>query len=139
MATLYGWTGKILRVDLTTGKITETPTSDYVPKYIGGRGVGGRIYWETVPPECGAFDPENALIFMTGSCAGTFAPTATQLITPTFTPTFAPTITPTVPIPSLTPAFPGVVPLGWPTSIFPTTTVPVAGSLWPAAATAPAI
>jgi len=79
MATLYGWTGKILRVDLTTGKITETPTSDYVPKYIGGRGVGARIYWETVPPECGAFDPENALIFMTGAAAGTFAPTATHM------------------------------------------------------------
>lgn len=71
-----GWTGKILRVDLTTEKITETPTSDYVPQLIGGRGVASMIYWEEVPPECGAFDPENALIMMTGPGTGTLAPTA---------------------------------------------------------------
>ena len=79
MATSYGWTGKILRIDLTTGKITETPTSDYVPDLIGGRGIAAMIYWETVPPECGAFDPENALIFMPGVAAGTLAPTATHM------------------------------------------------------------
>jgi aldehyde:ferredoxin oxidoreductase len=73
MAT-YGWVGKILRVDLTTGEITETPTSDYVPKLIGGRGVASMIYWEEVPPECAAFDPENALIMMTGVGSGTLAP-----------------------------------------------------------------
>ena len=78
MATSYGWTGKILRVDLTTGKITETPTSDYVPKLIGGRGVAAMIYWETVPPECAAFDPENALIMMTGVASGTLAPSASK-------------------------------------------------------------
>jgi aldehyde:ferredoxin oxidoreductase len=77
MAT-YGWTGKILRVDLTTGKITETPTSDYVPQLIGGRGVAAMIYWEEVPPECGAFDPENALIMMTGPATGTLSPTASK-------------------------------------------------------------
>jgi hypothetical protein len=55
MATTYGYVGKILRVDLTTGKITETPTSDYVPKLIGGRGVAAMIYWEEVSPECKAF------------------------------------------------------------------------------------
>jgi aldehyde:ferredoxin oxidoreductase len=76
MATSYGWTGKILRVDLTAGKITETPTSDYTPKFIGGRGIGDMIYWELVPPQCKAFDPENALIMMTGPATGTLAPAA---------------------------------------------------------------
>ena len=77
MATSYGWTGKILRVDLTTGEMTETLTSDYA-QFIGGRGIAAMIYWETVPPECGAFDPENALIFMTGPGTGTLAPTASK-------------------------------------------------------------
>jgi len=72
---MYGWVGKILRVDLTTGKLTETPTSDYT-KFIGARGIGAMIYWEEVPPTCKAFDPENALIFMTGPAAGTMAPSA---------------------------------------------------------------
>ncbi len=75
----YGWVGKILRVDLTTGKITETPTSDYVPQLIGGRGVAAMIYWEGVTPECGAFDPENALIMMTGVANGTLSPSASRL------------------------------------------------------------
>ncbi len=79
MATSYGWVGKILRVDLTTGKITETPTSDYVPKFIGGRGIAAAIYWEEVPPTCKAFDPENALIMMTGVADGTLLPSGSRL------------------------------------------------------------
>ena len=73
---MYGWAGKILRVDLTTGKIKVTPTSDYVPTYIGGRGVAARIYWEETPADVGAFDPENRLILTTGPFQGTLAPTS---------------------------------------------------------------
>jgi aldehyde:ferredoxin oxidoreductase len=73
---MYGWAGKILRVDLTNGKFEIIPTSDYVPTYLGGRGIGARIYWEEVPPEAGAFDPENRLIFVTGPLQGTMAPTS---------------------------------------------------------------
>jgi len=73
---MYGWAGKILRVDLTAGRSEIVPTSDYVPTYIGGRGVASRIYWEEVPPDVGAFDPENRLIFTTGPLQGTLAPTS---------------------------------------------------------------
>jgi len=73
---MNGWAGKILRVDLTQGKFEIIPTSDYVPTYIGGRGVASRIYWEEVPADAGAFDPENRLIFVTGPLQGTMAPTS---------------------------------------------------------------
>jgi len=79
MAELYGWAGKILRVDLTTEKITEIPTSDYSEKYIGGTGVIARIAWDEMPPEVGAFDPRNKLIFMTGPMAGTLVPAAARV------------------------------------------------------------
>ena len=72
---MYGWVGKILRVDLTTGMITEIPTSNYVPKYIGGRGIGAKIHWDEISPAVGAFDPQNILTFMTGPLAGTPATT----------------------------------------------------------------
>ncbi len=72
----YGWVGKILKVDLTKGAVTTVPTSEYAPELIGGRGIGAMIYWEEVSPECKAFDPENALIFMTGPATGTLAPSA---------------------------------------------------------------
>jgi aldehyde:ferredoxin oxidoreductase len=72
----YGWVGKILRVDLTKGKTIVTPTSDYVPKFLGGRGLGAKICWDEVPPEVGAFGPENVLVFATGPLQGTLSPTS---------------------------------------------------------------
>jgi aldehyde:ferredoxin oxidoreductase len=71
-----GWVGKILRVDLTTRKISEVSTLEYVPKFLGGRGLGAKICWDEVPPEVGAFDPENRIIFATGPMQGTLAPTS---------------------------------------------------------------
>lgn len=76
MARPYGWTGKILRVDLTRGKTSEASTYDYVPKFLGGRGLGAKICWDEAPPEVGAFDPENRLVFATGPLQGTLAPTS---------------------------------------------------------------
>ena len=73
---MYGWAGKILRINLTNNKIKITPSSDYVPTYLGGRGLGARIYWEEVPSDVKAFDPENRLIFVTGPLQGTLAPTS---------------------------------------------------------------
>jgi aldehyde:ferredoxin oxidoreductase len=68
-----GYTGKILRVNLTNSTVSEVDTFKYVPKYIGGRGVALRIYWEEVEPEVQPLDPENKLIFMTGPLNGTIA------------------------------------------------------------------
>lgn len=86
-----GWAGKILRVDLTTGKISETSTFDYVPKFLGGRGIGAKIYWDEVPPEVGAFDPENRLILATGPLQGTMAPTSGRFMVLGKSPQTAPT------------------------------------------------
>jgi aldehyde:ferredoxin oxidoreductase len=79
MMAINGWVGKILWVDLTSGDITEIPTTDYVPKFIGGRGVAAAIHFDNQGPEVGAFDPENLLFFMTGPLTGTPAPTAGRL------------------------------------------------------------
>ena len=65
-----GYTGKILRVDLSSGATSTVPTSDYTQKFGGARGIGTKIYWDEVPPEIGAFDPENRLIFITGPSTG---------------------------------------------------------------------
>jgi aldehyde:ferredoxin oxidoreductase len=76
MAKLYGWVGKILRVDLTTGQVTEIDTSQYVPKFLGGSGICAKIAWDEFTPQTGAFDPNNRMIFMTGPMAGTLVPAA---------------------------------------------------------------
>jgi len=74
-----GFTGKILRINLTNSTTSEVPTSNYLPKYIGGRGIATRIYWEEIGPEVKAFDPENKLIFMTGPLQGTASPGSGRL------------------------------------------------------------
>lgn len=74
--TTYGWTGSLLRVNLSTGQITKENTMRYTEKYIGGRGMAARIAWEEIPPNIDPYDPENRLIFMTGPLSGTLAPTS---------------------------------------------------------------
>ena len=65
-----GYTGTILKVDLSSGNIGYVPTQDYSDLFLGGRGTAARIYWDEVLPNVKAFDPENMLIFMTGPATG---------------------------------------------------------------------
>lgn len=74
MKTGYGWTGKILRVDLTERRWSVEPTERYAEKFIGGIGIGLKIFWDEVSPKVGALDPENKLIFASGPLTGTLAP-----------------------------------------------------------------
>ncbi|MDA3948898.1 MAG: aldehyde ferredoxin oxidoreductase family protein [Spirochaeta sp.] len=68
--------GKLIRVNLTSGKISyEDTPMDLARKYIGGRGLGSRIFINEVDPKVDAFSPENKLIFMTGPLSNTTAPT----------------------------------------------------------------
>jgi aldehyde:ferredoxin oxidoreductase len=73
---MYGWTGKILRVDLSSGTTSTIDSSKYVPKFIGGLGVAYRIAWEEIPRGTGAFDPENRLMIVNGPFTGTPVPTS---------------------------------------------------------------
>jgi len=70
MAELKGYAGNILRVNLTTGDISRTPTAPYADLFVGGRGLAAKIYWDEVAPEIDAYDPENRLIFATGPITG---------------------------------------------------------------------
>ena len=67
----YGWCGKILKIDLSNSWITVLQTMDYADRFLGGRRIATRLYWELVKPEIRAFDPENPLIFMTGPLGAT--------------------------------------------------------------------
>lgn len=66
----FGYAGKILRVDLSSGKTSDVPTGEYARRFIGGRGIAAKIYWDEVQPEVKALEPDNRLIFMTGPLAG---------------------------------------------------------------------
>ncbi|MFQ5826551.1 MAG: aldehyde ferredoxin oxidoreductase N-terminal domain-containing protein [Dehalococcoidia bacterium] len=70
MAPQYGYTGRVLKADLSSAGISEGPSADYSERFLGGRGIGAKLYWDEVPPEARAFDPENCLVFATGPMAG---------------------------------------------------------------------
>ncbi len=70
MSAETAYAGKILKVDLSSGNVTRANTSDYAPRFLGGRGIAAKIYWDEVSPDTGALDPENRLIFSTGPLAG---------------------------------------------------------------------
>ncbi|MBW2308987.1 MAG: hypothetical protein JRG73_18855, partial [Deltaproteobacteria bacterium] len=69
---LWGYTGKILRVDLTRGSIHEEPLEpEMVEKYLGGTGFGVEYLYREVPPGVEWDDPENRIIMATGPLGGT--------------------------------------------------------------------
>ncbi len=66
-----GYAGKILRVNLTTGKIwTEEPPDSFYRRYIGGQGFVAHYLLKEVPKGADPLGPENALIFATGAVTG---------------------------------------------------------------------
>jgi aldehyde:ferredoxin oxidoreductase len=75
-----GFTGKILRVNLTTGQIGSIETSKY-DAYGGGYGIATAIFWDLcVAPGNwdlqDAFNPKNIVTLMSGPLAGTSVPSA---------------------------------------------------------------
>lgn len=67
---VFGYAGKILRVDLSSANPETVATMSYADRFLGGRGIAVRIHWEEVPPEIGAFDEQNRLTFALGPLAG---------------------------------------------------------------------
>lgn len=71
---MFGWDGKLLRVNLSDGTISkENLNVEDARNYIGGRGLGTKIFMDEVDPKVDPFSPENKLIFMTGPLTGTLA------------------------------------------------------------------
>ncbi|MBB6215805.1 aldehyde:ferredoxin oxidoreductase [Anaerosolibacter carboniphilus] len=84
---MYGYTGKILRVNLNekSWKV-EALDVEKAKKYIGGRGLGTKILCEEVSPEVEPLSPENKLIFITGPLTGTPTPTGGRYMVVTKSP-----------------------------------------------------
>jgi len=82
----FGWVGKILNVDLTTGKTDIRDTMNYARDYIGGRALASRIAWEEIPSGTDAYDAQNLVIVATGPMTGTLAPTTGRTVMTSISP-----------------------------------------------------
>jgi aldehyde:ferredoxin oxidoreductase len=69
---MKGYMGKILRVDLSKGRVeAETLDQSLAKKFIGGSGLATKILFDETGPQTDPLGPENRLIFMTGPFAAT--------------------------------------------------------------------
>ncbi len=73
---MLGYSGRILYVDLSTGKNhTEKLNEETAKKYIGGIGLGMHLYLTRSKKGVDPFSPENPLVLSVGPLAATMFPT----------------------------------------------------------------
>ena len=81
------YTGKILRVDLSTGAVkVENLPMDLAKAYIGGRGLGTKLFCDEVDPTVDPLCADNKLLMVTGPLTGTSAPTGGRYMVVTKSP-----------------------------------------------------
>ena len=84
--TLYGYSGMILRVNLSNGHIWTEPTSRYARDWVGASGIAIKILYDELRPWVTPYDPVNRLIFGAGPLIGTTAPGANKMSVSTLGP-----------------------------------------------------
>ncbi|MDK2383835.1 MAG: aldehyde ferredoxin oxidoreductase N-terminal domain-containing protein, partial [Candidatus Korarchaeota archaeon] len=78
---MHGWTGKILRVDLSRSEHrVQELDGGFAKKWIGGRGFAARMLWEELEPGIDPLGPGNELIIARGPLTGLLAPSSGKLV-----------------------------------------------------------
>jgi aldehyde:ferredoxin oxidoreductase len=73
---LLGYSGKVLYIDLSSGRTrTERLNEEYAKKYIGGIGLGMRLWLANSKAGVDPLSPENPLVLALGPVSGTMFPT----------------------------------------------------------------
>ena len=74
-----GYLGRIMRINLSTQKVTIENVDDQDLKmFLGGRGLAAKYYYKEILPETAPLSEDNKLIFMTGPITGLRLPTSTK-------------------------------------------------------------
>ena len=78
---MNGYIGKLLVVDLTSGRIEDEPlNADYARQFIGGSGLAARYLYDLLDPDLDPLNPANPLFFMAGPLTGTRAPSCGRFV-----------------------------------------------------------
>ncbi len=68
---MSGYVGKLLNVDLTTGKWWTEETNKYAEKFFGGSGIAASIIFNETDFDIDPLGPDNILCFVSGPATGT--------------------------------------------------------------------
>ena len=75
-----GYQGKYLRINLTNKTIEEEKIDpEWQRKFLGGRGLAARFYYDEIANNIEPFSSDNKLILFTGPLTGTSGPATTKI------------------------------------------------------------
>jgi len=78
---------EILHVSLTDGRVHREPIpTELYEKYIGGRGLGVKLLYDSLAPSIDPLSPDNLLVFAVGPSTATSVPTAGRFVVITKSP-----------------------------------------------------
>lgn len=78
---MYGWNGKLLRVDLTKRKVAPQKYDvNFAKTFLGGRGFAAKILWDELKPDVDPLSPENRLILAAGPLTAFPLPSSGKLL-----------------------------------------------------------
>jgi len=73
----FGYTGKVLDINLTSSTVTKKDLNqELTVKYLGGIGFNAEILYRELGPETDPLGPDNILVFSTGPLVGSSIPTS---------------------------------------------------------------
>jgi aldehyde:ferredoxin oxidoreductase len=72
-----GYFGKMLEIDLTSGKTSTRAMDEQIYKdFIGGEGLGAYLLYKELPPKTDPLSPQNMFLILPGPLNGTSCPSA---------------------------------------------------------------
>lgn len=84
---MYGWTGKLLRVNLSKSKaVVQEYGADMAKNFLGGRGFAAKILWDELKLGTDPLSPKNKLVFATGPLTGFALPGSGKLVVAAMSP-----------------------------------------------------
>jgi aldehyde:ferredoxin oxidoreductase len=84
---MYGYTGRILHIDLTQQKFKmENFDEAFARKFLGGNGFAAKILYEGLPKGIDPFSPENRVVFAVGPITDTPLPSTSRAYVATKSP-----------------------------------------------------
>ncbi|NVM02568.1 MAG: hypothetical protein HWN67_09550 [Candidatus Helarchaeota archaeon] len=77
---MFGYSGKILSINLTKKKIREGNLSDeLIRNFIGGLGINIKLFYDIFTPGLDPFSPENPIVIGAGPLVGTIVPSTSRI------------------------------------------------------------